>query len=138
MVRPYPRLLLGIAAVAAGTVAARRVLRVEVNGWSMAPTLWPGDRMVAIRGLSGRPGDIVAVRDPRVASRMLVKRVAAVEDDLRLRLTGDCAPASTDSRSFGPVPASSVAGRVVWRYWPPEQRGRPIGPGPGPMPSGRL
>lgn len=128
VVRSYPRRLLGIAAVGAAataTVVAGRVLRVKVDGRSMVPTLWPGDRLVVIRGLRARPGDIVAVPDPRVGSRMLVKRVAAVEGDLRLRLSGDCATASTDSRSFGPVPARSVAGRVVWRYWPWEHRGPP-------------
>lgn len=120
----YPRLLMGMTAVGVAVVLAQRhVIRVEVRGWSMAPTLAPGDRMVAIGGLAGRPGDIVAVRDPRDPSRLLVKRVGAVEVDRRLHLSGDDPSASTDSRSFGPVSPALVAGRVVWRYWPPERRG---------------
>ncbi|CAN5149272.1 hypothetical protein BH24ACT1_BH24ACT1_06610 [soil metagenome] len=123
IVAGYPRRLLGMAAATAVTLGVRHIIRVEVRGWSMAPSLRPGDRMVAVRGLEGRPGDIVAVHDPRVPTRMLVKRVAAVDADHRLFLAGDAPSASTDSRSFGPVLPSSVAGRVVWRYWPWEDRG---------------
>jgi len=38
---------------------------------------------------------------------------------------GDNPAASTDSRTFGPVPASSVQGRVLYRYFPPGRQGRP-------------
>ena len=111
------------AAAVAVAVACRAVTRVEVRGRSMAPTLLPGDRMVAVAWLRGRPGDIVALRDPRLPSRMLVKRVVAVESGARLRVGGDDPDASTDSRAFGAIPPALVAGRVVWRYWPPERRG---------------
>ena len=135
----YPRRLLGMA-VAAGAiaVAGRQVTRVEGRGRSMAPTLLPGDRMVAITCLRGRPGDIVAVRDPRLPSRLLVKRVAAVEADAGLQLSGDDPAASTDSRTFGAIPPALVAGRVVWRYWPPERRGTMAAPthAPGKAPRG--
>jgi signal peptidase I len=33
--------------------------------------------------------------------------------------------ASVDSRSFGVVAVPDVAGRVVWRVWPPAAFGRP-------------
>ncbi len=101
----------------------RGVVRVEVQGASMVPTLRQGDRMVALAGLPGRPGDIVAVRDPRSTSQVLVKRVAAVGADRTLDLRGDQPSASTDSRTFGPVSPDLVVGRVVWRYWPPARRG---------------
>lgn len=128
----YPRRLSGMAgavavAVAvgagAGAIACRQITRVEVRGQSMAPTLLPGDRMVAVTCLRGRPGDIVAVRDPRCPSRLLVKRVTAVEADASVYVSGDDLAASTDSRTFGAIPPALVAGRVVWRYWPPERRG---------------
>jgi signal peptidase I len=37
---------------------------------------------------------------------------------------GDNRANSTDSRSFGPVPASRITGRVVLRVWPPLRLGR--------------
>ena len=127
MAAGYPRPLM---AIAAATVLAlgvrcgvRRVIRVEVQGDSMAPTLRPGDRMVVVRGLQARRGDIVAARDPRTPSRMLIKRVAAIDADRRLHLAGDDPSASTDSRTFGPVAGSDLVGRVVWRYWPGDRRG---------------
>jgi hypothetical protein len=39
-----------------------------------------------------------------------------------LTVRGDNPSASTDSRDFGPVPAASVRGRVVYRYAPPHRR----------------
>ncbi len=114
------------AAAVAGALALawRRVVRIEVQGPSMAPTLCEGDRMVALAGLRGRPGDIVAIGDPRAPSRLLVKRVACVEADRHLHLRGDDPSTSTDSRSFGAVSPALLVGRVVWRYWPPDRRGR--------------
>ena len=56
-----------------------------------------------------------------ISHRELVKRVAAL-DGGALTILGDN-PASTDSRTFGPVPASSVRWRVVFRYWPPGRFG---------------
>jgi len=40
-------------------------------------------------------------------------------------VSGDNPDASTDSRTFGPVTAASVRGRVVYRYFPADRRGRP-------------
>jgi nickel-type superoxide dismutase maturation protease len=124
--RPYPWLLAGITAgaVAAAVATARSTVRVEVGGHSMVPTLFPGDRVVAVGRLAPRVGDVVAVGDPRAASRLLVKRVIAVGPDRSIEVAGDNPVASTDSRRFGPVAAGLVAGRVVWRYWPRERRGR--------------
>jgi signal peptidase I len=115
--------------------AVRSVHRVEVVGGSMAPTLRPGDRLVVV----GRPllhapwpepGAVVAVLDPTEPTRTLVKRVAAVDRRAgTLEVLGDARQASTDSRSFGPVPRSSLVGRAVYRYAPPARRG-PV-PRPG-------
>ncbi len=125
--RPYPWLLASIAAGIVLTLllvaASRRLQRIEVQGESMAPGLLPGDRLLAVGGLSPRVGDIVTATDPRQASRVLVKRIASVGPD-RVELAGDNPGASTDSRTFGPVPPALVTGRVLWRYWPPSRRGR--------------
>ena len=67
----------------------------------MLPTLEPGDRLLVVRPRGGhaRPpevGDLVVTADPRQATRLIVKRVAAV-DGLTAELVGDNAAASTDT-----------------------------------------
>lgn len=112
--------------VAAGivTVALWRPLRrVEVTGESMLPTLQPGDRLLVVRAGRFRPGDVVAVTDPRQASRTLVKRVAGA-GPAGVSILGDNPAASTDSRTLGPVAASAVIGRAFYRYFPAVRRGR--------------
>ncbi len=104
--------------------ALRRVARVEVEGDSMRPTLQPGDRLIVLRGRQPRPGDLVTLPDPRSPHRVVVKRVAAITGGMVV-VRGDNADASTDSRRFGPVPGSSVQGRVLYRYFPEARRGRP-------------
>ena len=98
--------------------------RVEVVGGSMAPGLLPGDRLLVTPLAPIRAGDVVALRDPRDRGRVLVKRVAAVLGaERRVVVLGDNPAASTDSRSFGPVPIRLLLGRCVWRYHPEERRG---------------
>lgn len=92
-------------------------MRVRVVGTSMSPTLAPGDRLVVWRWAPVRVGSIVAVGDPRQAHRLLVKRVASV-GPAGVEVLGDNEAGSTDSRSFGVVPRSLVAGRAVYRYFP--------------------
>lgn len=97
--------------------------RLVVEGSSMAPTLSPGDHVVAVRHLPLRPGHIVAARDPRQPARVLVKRVAEVAPDGALLVAGDNPEQSTDSRDFGPISRTAVVGRVIYRYAPVAQRG---------------
>src|SRR5437868_9109770 len=99
------------------------VRRVAVHGDSMRPVLEPGDRLLVVGVLKARPGDVVAVADPRDGLRVLVKRVAAV-DPGGITVLGDDPTASTDSRTFGAVPRALVLGRAVYRYWPEARRGR--------------
>jgi signal peptidase I len=113
----------GVTALVA--VLATRVRRVVVRGSSMLPAFAPGDRLIVVPAKRLQPGDVVALTDPREPSRLLVKRVAAVDRDARVvTVLGDNRPASTDSRAFGPVPWRSVVGRVVYRYGPPGREGR--------------
>jgi nickel-type superoxide dismutase maturation protease len=102
--------------------------RLEVTGESMVPTLLPGDRLLVLRGLGPlrpaiRVGDLVALADPRLPARIMIKRVAGLEGK-RLFVRGDNDGASTDSRHFGPVEPAAVRGRVVYRYHPEDRRGR--------------
>jgi nickel-type superoxide dismutase maturation protease len=127
-----------LVAVAGGAVAVallgRTFRRVEVSGSSMRPALLPGDRLLVVsppvlRPRWPRPGEVIAVRDPRDPSRVLVKRVARIDRRRgTLEVLGDARGASTDSREFGPLPRSAVVGRAVYRYAP---AGR-SGPGPWP------
>jgi nickel-type superoxide dismutase maturation protease len=113
-----------MALVTAAATAAIRVRRVAVHGSSMLPTLVPGDRLVVMGLWRVHAGDVVAVADPRNPSRLLVKRVAAVDRRAGMvTVVGDNQSASTDSRTFGPVPRRSLVGRVVYRYGPPERQG---------------
>jgi len=90
--------------------------RVEVVGASMSPTYEEGDRLLLVRRYRAlRPGDLVALRDPRDASRTLVKRVVDVDGD-GVTVRGDNGAASTDSRAFGAVPARAVTHLVAKRY----------------------
>ena len=95
----------------------------------MAPALLDGDRLLVLAPPWPSPvrivvGDIVAVRDPRLSDRVLVKRVASIDRSKHtIDLLGDAPDASTDSRHFGPVPLASVIGRVVHRYGPPTRSG---------------
>lgn len=115
------RWVLATTAALAAAAFARPVRRVAVEGESMLPALGPGDRVIAVRPVRPRPGDLVVVRDPRHPDRLLVKRVAAVGRD-GITVLGDNPGASTDSRAFGPVPR--VWGRAVYRYAPAQRAGR--------------
>jgi nickel-type superoxide dismutase maturation protease len=96
--------------------------RVRVSGDSMLPGFQAGDRLLLGPPVWIRPGQVVAVPDPRDPSRLMVKRVHAMSRSL-VDVRGDNDAASTDSRHFGPVPRSSLAGRVLYRYAPTDRAG---------------
>jgi nickel-type superoxide dismutase maturation protease len=111
------RVVLAVRICFAGIAAVRWAFdRVEVEGDSMLPSFAQGDRLLLMRRWRApRPGDVVAVDDPRHPGRRLVKRVSAL-DGGQVVIHGDHAAASTDSRSFGPVPMAAVTHFVVHRY----------------------
>jgi nickel-type superoxide dismutase maturation protease len=100
-----------------GALSWVRPRRFVVAGDSMLPTLRPGDRLLVARIGHAKQGDIVVVRDPRSASRLICKRVVSA-DARHIVVRGDNPDASTDSRAFGPVPVEWVVGRVLRRYYP--------------------
>jgi len=99
----------------------------------MLPTLRPGDHLlVDPRAYRDRPpsvGDIVVLRDPELAGRLLVKRVASLNPD-GVRVVGDDLSRSRDSRAFGPVPVATLVGRA-YRIYAPVERRRELTPDPG-------
>ena len=83
----------------------------------MEPSFSDGDWVLVLRSSRLRSGAVAAVRDPRNTDRILIKRA------LRREVTGwwvegDNPSASTDSRTFGPIPPELVVGRVLLRYFP--------------------
>ncbi len=102
--------------------------RVAVVGASMAPTLLPGDWLLAdpdaYRERPPGVGELVLAPDPREPGRLLVKRVTALDERGWLQVGGDDPTGSTDSREFGAVDPTTVEGRPWFRYWPLARLGR--------------
>ena len=120
------RVAWALAAGGALLLAVSRPFRVEVAGASMEPALRAGDWLLATRAGRRRRGAVVVVPDPR-GGRSLVKRITAVPGDVlegrtidpgEVVVRGDNSAASTDSRTFGPIPLRSVEGIVRVRYRP--------------------
>jgi len=92
-----------------------------VDGHSMEPALVRGDWVVVdrwtYRHRLPRPGEIVLLELPD-SGRWGVKRVQSVSS-AGLRVLGDNAAVSRDSREFGAVPRAAIVGRVVLRLSAP-------------------
>ncbi len=93
--------------------------RYVVEGESMAPSLSPGERVFVNRAAywfsKPRAGDLVVLRDPREPKRLLLKRIDEAHGN-SFEVVGDNPTASTDSRTFGPVPRDLILGKVWFRY----------------------
>jgi nickel-type superoxide dismutase maturation protease len=107
------------------------IVRFLVADTSMAPALRPGDRLLVVRWLTARSGDVIVFRDPEAHSTFLIKRVGEITPGGDVLARGDSPNVSRDSRHFGPVPRSLVIGRAVYRYLPRERRGLLRGRGVG-------
>jgi signal peptidase I len=101
-----PVAVLGIVLLLAWA-AHSLVAPIRVDGASMSPTLTPGD--IALVALRSRPiaGDIALIRAP--GHEDVLHRVIAIADGGSVTTKGD-ANAVAD---FEPVPAASVAGRLI-------------------------
>ncbi len=92
-----------------------RLLRFRVSGASMVPTLSDGDYVLVDPSRRAEAGAVVLARHPYRSGLRLVKRVARIEGDGRLFLSGDQPVESTDSRHFGALAPGCVLGVVVAR-----------------------
>lgn len=100
----------------------------------MSPALYPGDYLIC-ESLSStlgliKKGNLVVIEPPSQPGLRVIKRVAGVESDIinldansaltvppgHLFVLGDNPARSTDSRSHGPVPTTSVVGVARIRY----------------------
>jgi len=116
--------------------------RVAVRGWSMHPTLSPGERVLfdrlAYQAGAPRRGDIVLAVHPARPGVRMIKRVAGTPDDIVVGpdgtlvlgedeywLVGDADDVSTDSRQLGPFWRRDILARAWLVYWPPGSLRRP-------------
>ena len=116
------------------------VKRVQVNGWSMHPTLAPGEYALfdglAYRRGHPRYGDVVLALHPEQPGTYILKRVMGLPGDevtsvdgaraWRLGpeeyfLLGDMLSHSSDSRHFGAVRRQAILARAWMVYWPPSR-----------------
>ena len=101
--------------------------RVAVKGHSMEPALHDGDWLLvdpdAYRSRAPRLGELIVSRDPREATRVIVKRVMAVNREGDIMVAGDH-PAHGEAIEIGRMAGSNVIGRPWFRYWPAEGFGR--------------
>ena len=85
----------------------------------MSPLLRDGEEVFVDPGAyrDGPPGvgDVVLCAHPYRTDTVLLKSVREVGADGAVFLVGESRSASTDSRSFGPVPSDHIRGRVVSR-----------------------
>lgn len=108
---------------------------VAVRGPSMLPTLREGEQLLTLpRALVRlRDGRVVVVEDPGEPGHLVVKRLARL-DHAGVLVLGDNAAASTDGRTWGPLPPRAVR-RVAVARWPSLTRsgltGRTFGPDRG-------
>lgn len=101
-----PLAILGIALLV-GWGAHSLVTPVRVGGWSMAPTLAPGDVVFVRLGRRPVPGDIVLVRSP--GHQAVLHRVVALLDGGAVRTRGDANPVE----DLEPARPQEVAGTGV-------------------------
>lgn len=86
-----------------------------VEGNSMLPVLKDGDAVLINFSEKIRAGDIVLANHPFKKSVKILKRVKEFDEKGDLILTGDNAPESSDSRTFGAVPLKYLIGKVTCR-----------------------
>ena len=88
----------------------REIFRVE--GDSMFPTLQEGDLVLVNPHAEYEVGDIAVARHPFKQSVTIIKRIAKILPGERYILLSDNLDESSDSRSFGAIPAKDMLGKA--------------------------
>ena len=84
-----------------------------VDGDSMLPVLKTGDKVIVDQQAAVAVGDIVLANHSYKQRSRLIKRVTEITELGDYFLSGDNPDVSTDSRTFGPVRADTILGKVV-------------------------
>ena len=92
---------------------AGRRQRVRIVGDSMLPTLSDGQFVLVDPNRRPEVGALAVANHPDRPDLLVVKRVASWTDDARAELASDNPVAGTDSRVWGPLPASDIVGTVT-------------------------
>ncbi len=84
---------------------------VTVNGNSMAPTFSPNEKLLMTKWLGTiEVGEVIVFKKE---DEILIKRVTVASSEY-VFVMGDNLDNSTDSRSFGFIPISSIIGRILF------------------------
>ncbi|MEQ1924485.1 MAG: nickel-type superoxide dismutase maturation protease [Pyrinomonadaceae bacterium] len=92
-----------------------RRIGFEVSGDSMLPALKTGDRVLVAPRQTLVAGDIAIANHPYKKGVRMIKRVASIDPDANFFLIGENKTESTDSQTFGAIPAKDILGKVVAR-----------------------
>jgi nickel-type superoxide dismutase maturation protease len=86
----------------------------RIEGDSMTPTLKNGQRVLVKIAANLQIGDIVVAKHP-FRKTPIIKRITEFSTGGKLFLSGDNPEESTDSRTFGEIPAADILGKVICR-----------------------
>lgn len=94
------------------------VTRFIVEGNSMKPAFKPGEHLLINKVIykikKPQRGDVIVLRDPRDARRLLLKRISEIQNEA-FEVISDNIDGS-DSRTFGAVNGENIIGKVFFRY----------------------
>jgi hypothetical protein len=101
--------------LACEVLALSGTLRLRVNGWSMLPTIWPGDTLIiqALGTADVHRGDIVCFQRD---GRLFVHRVIGESGGVEIRTRGDAMP-----QPDPPMTHQQLLGRVSCIIWERKQ-----------------
>lgn len=94
----------------------------DVEGPSMVPTLYQGDRVLVRYGARVRPGHVVVLRHPLQQNLLIVKRAVGLREG-GWWVLADNPGAGADSTVYGAVPEELILG-VVFARFRPRPKGR--------------
>ena len=83
----------------------------RVVGDSMKPTLRDGQIIFAHHVRSFKPGQVVVAH---VGTREVIKRITDIDHKGQVYIEGDNPHQSTDSRQYGKIVDTNIAGVVIW------------------------